>query len=220
MNTDMVQYYHQRAKEYDRLYTRPDRLEELTEAGKIISSLFNGKDVLEVACGTGYWTKVISEKCNAILATDINESVIDIARHRDYGNAAVSFKVANLFNLPNDGQWNALFAGFICSHIYLDELPHFFRTMHSLCSAEVTFVYMDNNYVEGDSLPLETIDNKGNTFQNRKLDDGSNHLILKNFLSENTLKNILDTENVVPRFYQLKHYWILSYQLIPNQLNY
>ena len=53
----------------------------------IIILLFVSKsgaqNLIEVACGTGYWTNHISKTATSIYATDINESVVKIAKEQD-----------------------------------------------------------------------------------------------------------------------------------------
>ncbi|HMC28611.1 MAG TPA: hypothetical protein VKM56_12545, partial [Verrucomicrobiae bacterium] len=55
----MVEYYSQRAPEYDEIYHRDDRArqDDLVKMGTFLQSTFAARRVLEVACGTGYWTR-------------------------------------------------------------------------------------------------------------------------------------------------------------------
>ena len=48
-------------------------------------------------------------------------------------------------------------------------------------------VFFDNCYVEGSSTPLSRTDAAGNTYQSRRLDDGSTHEVLKNFPAKKAL---------------------------------
>jgi ubiquinone/menaquinone biosynthesis C-methylase UbiE len=61
MNTDIVSYYKGRSKEYERIYSKPERQEDLKSATTILQEIFAGKQVLEIACETGYWTEKIAE---------------------------------------------------------------------------------------------------------------------------------------------------------------
>ena len=44
----LVEYYKLRAKEYDKLYARPDRQENLREASEILQNIFRDKNVFEI----------------------------------------------------------------------------------------------------------------------------------------------------------------------------
>ena len=80
MNSDIVSYYRDRAKEYEKIYSKPERQSDLLLAEQILKDTFAYKDVFEIACGTGYWTQKISATAKNILATDINNTVIEVAK--------------------------------------------------------------------------------------------------------------------------------------------
>lgn len=77
-----------------------------------------------------------------------------------------------------------MFGGFIWSHILLQDLDKFLSTVNSLVSPGSTVVFMDNNFVEGSNHPITERDAHGNSFQTRKLEDNTTHLVLKNFPTE------------------------------------
>ena len=61
LDLNLKEYYSKRAKEYDAVYRRniPVRIKEQEYIRKEIARLFKDKYVLELACGTGYWTKYL-----------------------------------------------------------------------------------------------------------------------------------------------------------------
>jgi ubiquinone/menaquinone biosynthesis C-methylase UbiE len=59
-----------------------------------------GKHVLEIACGTGYWTEVISSSAASIIAIDINDEVLEIARSKKLNQQKVLFQRADAYALP------------------------------------------------------------------------------------------------------------------------
>jgi len=208
MNTDLVKYYKDRAKEYERIYSKPERQEELLSASNILQDLFNDKDVLEIACGTGYWTKSIANTATSILATDINEEVLAIAKQKEYPKANVLFERMDLFDHHLTKKHQNIFAGFIWSHIKKQDLGNFIKAMLSMMANNGTLVVMDNNYVEGSSHPVAKTDEFGNTFQTRKLDDGTFHLVLKNFPTETYFKEVMKEFSAETKFIDLKYFWI------------
>ena len=70
MESSMVNYYAERAKEYERIYEKPERQEELRQLRDLVQRTFADTHVLEIACGTGYWTEVIARSA-ASAATQI-----------------------------------------------------------------------------------------------------------------------------------------------------
>lgn len=212
MSNKLTEYYNKRAKEYERIYFKPERQEDIAAAGLILKDLFKEKEVLEIACGTGFWTRFIAETAKSVLATDINESVLEIARSKDIQHSDLNFKKADLYVFESEKKYPSLFAGFIWSHILKQDLPHFYKTIHVLAEPGGQVVLMDNTYVEGSNHPILCTDTEGNTFQNRMLDDGSNHQVLKNFATEDFLRNSLKDQVREFTFIPLQYFWILSYR--------
>ena len=56
MTQEMIQYYARRAAEYDHVYALPHWQLGLARLRALVARVFAGRRVLEVACGTGYWT--------------------------------------------------------------------------------------------------------------------------------------------------------------------
>jgi SAM-dependent methyltransferase len=211
MNTDIVQYYKQRASEYEKIYARPERQADLAEAAAILKNIFAGKNVFEIACGTGYWTQCIAETASSILATDINPEVLDIAKQKHYDNARVSFAVTDFNNLGSGQKHENLFGGFIWSHIELQQLDIFLDNVLKHVIKGATVAFMDNTYVEGSSIVTGETDANGNTYQHRKLEDGSLHRVLKNFPTEDFVRNKLTGRAIDFEFITLKYYWIARF---------
>lgn len=84
MHTNLTEYYAKRAAEYEAIYAKPERQADLEAVATFLKEIFNGKDVLEIACGTGFWTEKIARTARSVWATDINESVLEIARNKNY----------------------------------------------------------------------------------------------------------------------------------------
>jgi ubiquinone/menaquinone biosynthesis C-methylase UbiE len=97
LNTDIVTYYRDRAKEYEEIYFKPERQEELKKLEDILKNVFKDKTVIEIACGTGYWTEKISETAKSIFATDINNLVLEVALSKKYSKNNVSFQNQDFF---------------------------------------------------------------------------------------------------------------------------
>lgn len=214
MNSDIVSYYKDRANEYEKIYSKTERQSDLLLAGKILQNIFRGKEVFEIACGTGYWTNIISKTAHSILATDINETVLDIAKSKDYFSAKVEFQKAGIFNLPKMRKHESLFGGFIWSHIRLQELNHFIDIINGLVQPGGTIVFIDNNFVEGSNLPLTGADDFSNTYQIRQLENGTTHRVLKNFPTEDFIRRLIIGKADELEFINLDYYWILKYQVV------
>lgn len=212
MNTDLVSYYSKRAKEYEKIYAKPERQDELKVAETVLQGMFINKNVFEICCGTGYWTERIAKTATSVFATDVNESMLEIARYKSYGRAKMSFGLADIYNYEIAERQENLFGGFIWSHIQVQDLDNFLRKINGFVVPGATVVFMDNNFAEGSNHPIAFTDEQGNTFQDRKLEDGTSHRVRKNFPGESFLRNKLEGFGSEINIIQSKYFWIASYK--------
>ena len=175
-------YYAKRAREYERIYDKVERQEELAWLRDRLPRLFEGRRVLEVACGTGYWTQVLARRAEHVTACDVNEPVLEIAREKPIRRGRVSFVRADAFSPGGlcDG-CNAAFAGFWWSHVRKSDLSRWLAGMAGALPKGSLLAMLDNRYVEGSSTPVSRRDAQGNTYQVRPLLSGETHEVLKNF---------------------------------------
>ena len=76
----MQDYYAARALEYDQVYLKPERQADLRQMEAWVSECFAGNHVLELACGTGHWTRFIAQTASQLLATDAVAQTMALAR--------------------------------------------------------------------------------------------------------------------------------------------
>ena len=74
-------------------------------------------------------------------------------------------------------------------------------------------VFLDNRYVPTSSTPISRQDAEGNTYQQRTLDDGCTHEVLKNFPTRDQAFAMLGPRARQPEWIIYTHYWVLSYLL-------
>jgi demethylmenaquinone methyltransferase/2-methoxy-6-polyprenyl-1,4-benzoquinol methylase len=170
--------------------------------------------VLEIACGTGWWTPHGARDCASWLATDLNPETMAIARTKALP-PSVHFATVDAYSLAELGHqtFDAAFAGFWWSHVPLARLPGWLDTLHARLEPGARVVMMDNAFVEGSSTPIARRDPEGNTYQRRALDDGSSHEVLKNFPTRDGALSQIGPRARKPRWTAYPHYWLLSYEL-------
>jgi demethylmenaquinone methyltransferase/2-methoxy-6-polyprenyl-1,4-benzoquinol methylase len=208
----MAGYYAARAKEYERIYQKPERQDDLWRLREFLGRAFAGVNVFEVACGTGYWTEIVAASAASVVATDISEEVLAIARSKPIDTQKVEFRKEDAYALRRpERKFNGGLTMFWWSHVSKAELPVFLRGFHSVLSPGAQVVFVDNNYVEGSSTRISRTDGQGNTYQQRQLEDGSRHEVLKNFPTESELRAALEGLAEEARVETLRYYWILSY---------
>jgi demethylmenaquinone methyltransferase/2-methoxy-6-polyprenyl-1,4-benzoquinol methylase len=208
----LEEYYARRAPEYETAYDRSERQADIKALAEMLSTAFAGEEVLEVACGTGYWTRLIAKSAKNILATDINTDMLNIARQKDYGPCSVTFVESDAYSLANiKEQYKAGFHAFWWSHIPVRRIPSFLDSFHARLRPGAKVIMVDNSCVDGSSTPISRSDEGGNTYQIRRLQDGSEHEVLKNHLSPAVIRAQLQTHVENVRVTQLTYYWIAEY---------
>lgn len=214
--TALRSYYAARASEYDRIYDKPERQNDLERLRRWLPSVFTGMRVIEVACGTGYWTQLIAAVAANVVALDASPETLAIASDR-VPQGKVELLVGDAYDLPQElGRFDAAFAGFWLSHVPKRRQREFFFGLGSVLKRNATVVLLDNRYVADSSTAISEQDEDGNTYQARRLDDGSTHRVLKNFPSEAELCALIDGLGAEPRFTSLDYYWLFQYAARPG----
>ncbi len=215
MDTDMVGYYRQRAGYYDRVYHKPERQSDLRAMEAWLPGPFARRRVLEVACGTGWWTPHGARDCSHWLATDLNPNTMDVARCKALPDGKVEFATVDAYSFDGLGQrsFDGAFSGCWWSHIPLERLASWLELLHARLDPGAHVVMLDNSYGQTSSTPLSRRDAQGNTYQVRPLDDGSLHEVLKNFPTRDEAFAAIGARARNPEWIAYEHYWVLNYQL-------
>jgi SAM-dependent methyltransferase len=211
----MADYYARRAREYDKVYFKPERQPDIRALEAWLPEPFAGRRVLEIACGTGWWTPHGATRAAHWLATDLNPETMAVARAKPMP-PTVEFRAADAYTLdglPADARFDAAFAGFWWSHVPRARLAGWLATLHDRLDAGARVVICDNRFVAASVTPISRRDADGNTYQQRRLDDGSAHEVLKNFPTRDEAFAILGPRARDPRWTESTYYWTLVYEL-------
>jgi SAM-dependent methyltransferase len=210
----LVDYYRRRAGEYEAIYAKPERQGDLAFLEKEIPRRLRGARVLEVACGTGYWTERVARCAAKIVATDAAEEPMRIARAKTYPEDVVRFELADAYALdPRLGPFDAGLAVFWWSHVPRQRVAQFLDSLHRCLDDGARVLLMDNVYAEGSSTPVCEVDSQGNTYQMRPLADGGRVRVLKNFPTEDELRAQFGPHAASFTFEALQYYWLAEYTL-------
>jgi SAM-dependent methyltransferase len=207
-------YYAQRAY-YERVYHKPERQNDLRAMERWIAEPFAGRRVLEVACGTGWWTPHAARAAADWLASDINPETMAVARTKPLP-PCVRFATVDAYSfegLGADERFDAAFAGCWWSHVPLQRLRGWLDALHRRLVPGSRVVFLDNSFVQTSSTPIARHDAAGNGYQHRTLDDGSVHEVLKNFPRRDEAFAAIGPRARRPAWIEHTHYWILSYEL-------
>src|SRR5471030_2943739 len=140
-------YYAKRASEYEQIYEKAERQDELEWLRGRVPALFRGRTVLVVACGTGYWTQFIAKAARKVRACDINEEVLEIAREKPIPKDRVEFFKADAVALDGvPAGCDAAFAGFWWSHVKKSGIARFVANLAARLEPGSRLGFLDNSY--------------------------------------------------------------------------
>jgi demethylmenaquinone methyltransferase/2-methoxy-6-polyprenyl-1,4-benzoquinol methylase len=211
----MKAYYAARAPYYDDVYEKPERREDIAFLRARLPALFAGRNVLEVACGTGYWTRHIAPAAASMTATDAVPEPLELAKGRP-GVHAVRFALADAYDLPESlGRFDAAFAGLWLSHVPVERRGEFLASLHRRLAPGAIVAFLDNSDVQLRDFPIVERDAAGNTFQLRRLKDGTLHRVLKNFPARDELEALVAPVGAAPEYLALQNFWLFTYRAAP-----
>ncbi|MDH4155697.1 MAG: class I SAM-dependent methyltransferase [candidate division Zixibacteria bacterium] len=207
---ELSRYYRARAPEYEQIYYRdvPERRREIDDEADRLRHLTDGKTVLELACGTGYWTKVMSASARMVVASDISREMIAEAAKKEYITPP-HFVCADLLDhCFRENSFDCVVLGFWFSHHPrqdfggLSELVRF-----PLKDGGVVWMIDNNPPAEGPTVDSERVDEHGNNYKRRYLNSGEEYIIIKNYFQREELEQILSAEFAVKSLVYKKYYW-------------
>jgi SAM-dependent methyltransferase len=212
--SDLVGYYRERAREYENVYAKPERQVDLSELHALVPAWFANRRVLDVACGTGYWTRRIATRATTVTGCDLAPEVLEIARARQPAATPADFVPGNAFVLDGvAGEFDAAFVGFLWSHILRADIARFVAGLHRRLPARSRVLMLDNRYIAGSNWPVTRTDPDGNTYQRRVLDDGREYEVLKNFPAPDTVRDAIGSVDAVDlSIHELRYHWYARYE--------
>jgi len=213
-DTKLQDYYGARALEYEQIYDREDAnyQQELALTGQVLKELARDRSVLEIACGTGYWTNIAAGTAKRIVAVDIRPEVIAIARQKNLPPEKVTFAEGDAYKLDRlSGTFDFGLANFWFSHVPKNKIGAFLTGLHKRLTPGATVFIADNVYVEGRGGQLVRKDGSEDTYKIRQLSDGSAHEILKNYYSYEQLRDLFEPVAKDVTIFAGNSIWYVSY---------
>ena len=183
---EQIAYYRARAPEYEFWWERSHQY-QLDESAKavwdeevaLVESWVDRQrpvgDVLELACGTGIWTRRLLRQASTITAVDASPEVLALNRDRlqPAERERVRFVEADLFEWCPDRRYDVVFFSFWLSHVPPSRLGQFWRLVADTVGPGGRALFIDNRfsrrewpYIEPDSYVQERSDiSSGERFQ-------------------------------------------------------
>ncbi len=209
-------YYRERAESYEEIYYReqPDRRKEIDDEVIRLRHLVAGKSVLELACGTGYWTKVMSESAKSIVASDLSAEMLEIANRKPLG-CPVEFVAADMFaHAWPKTSFDIVAVGFWFSHQPRQEYKQFFDLITAPLKPGGTIWLIDNNPpAEGTNHEHIRSDDNDNNVKRRYLKVGRHFTFLKNYFAYSELSELFSPRFALKRLTYGIYYWMVELEV-------
>lgn len=215
MRDQTIEYYQKRAAEYDRIYYRdnPERQSELKDLYNLSQGILSNRSVLDIACGTGFWTRIISEQAKEITGIDINQATLDEAGKKKY-SCPVEFINADWRKIPKfNKKFDGLLLTYVLSHVKRQDNKTLLRAVKGIIPSGSPVFICDNNLICEMEKELIWDDEKINTYKLRKLENGEEYTILKNYFNKEELLHTFDSWGKVNQLIFKDYYWAIVLNL-------
>jgi SAM-dependent methyltransferase len=181
--TEQKRYYAERAPEYDDWWYRRGRytrdaeherrwLLDVAELEERLRSFAPRGDVLELAAGTGIWTRRLVPTANRMVAVDANAETLAL------NTPASELVVADIFSWRPPQQFDVVFFSFWLSHVPEERFAEFWALVRSALRPDSRVFLIDSG-------PPEAVGD--GELQVRQLADGREFTIVKRFWQPNEL---------------------------------
>ncbi len=217
---EVIAYYDGIAAHYDNAgagYSE-EQLEDLDEAREQLATLLSGHRILELGCGTGAWTEVLSETAESVLATDASAAMLDLARMHGEDLDNVEYRLVDALALPDDigsgeDKFTAVFMAGLWSRLTRDQQEALLLSLKKRLGKDVLLVVFDDAYVETESATIARTDLQGNTHEFQLDADGNRHELVKNYPTDSYLRKRLDKVGREIKIARWEFYWVLTCRL-------
>jgi len=191
---DQVDYYRARSGEYDEWWFRTGRYDrgeefnarwrdEVAQVEDALATWLVGRRprrVLELACGTGLFTRHLAPRAEELTAIDAAPEVIEINRAR-VASPNVHYVQADLFAWRPDRRYDLVFFSFWLSHVPEDRFASFWNSVAAALAPGGATYLIDSAFDPSSTAKDHATPNRESGVVTRKLNDGREYRIVKLF---------------------------------------
>jgi demethylmenaquinone methyltransferase/2-methoxy-6-polyprenyl-1,4-benzoquinol methylase len=218
---DQVEYYRARAGEYDEWWFRTGRYDrgpefngqwrkEAAVVEAALTSLLEARQprsALELACGTGLFTRHLAPRVAELTAVDASPEVIAINRSR-VARDNVEYVQADLFDWRPARRYDLVFFSFWLSHVPQDRFAVFWETVAAALAPGGAAYVIDSAFDPSSTAKDHAVPKREAGVVTRKLNDGREFRIVKLFYRPEELAAKLSTLGWRADIAQTQRYFI------------
>jgi SAM-dependent methyltransferase len=200
--TEQLDYYRARAHEYDQWWLREGRFDrgaeanarwfqEAAELERVLARFDPRGSVLELACGTGLWTRRLVDHAAHVTAVDAAPEVLAINRAR-VGDPNVTYVEADLFRwTPEPDAYDVCAFTFWLSHVPESRFAAFWERVAAALRPGGRVFFIDSARTETSTAVDHRLPEECEATITRRLDDGREFQIIKRFYDPDQLTHTL-----------------------------
>ena len=216
-----VEYYRARAGEYDEWWFRTGRYDrgaefnaqwqaEVAAVEQALEAWLTARRphaVLELACGTGLFTRRLAPRVEHLTAVDASPEVIAI-NHGRVAAANVDYVQADLFSWSSVRRYDAVFFSFWLSHVPEDRFAAFWHNVAAALAPGGAAYLIDSAFDPTSTAKDHVLPGRDAGVVTRKLNDGREFRIVKLFYRPDQLAGKLSAIGWRADIRQTEHYFI------------
>ncbi len=205
----MMEYYDERAKEYDEIFEgkgsatdfKPQfYATDIKEIEKFMENFGKG-NIIDIACGSGYWLKYYYNKCSTFTFLDQSEQMIKQCKLRasEYGvldkSRIIKSDILDYVFNENEKYESALI-GFLLGHFTKTQEEVFFNKLKSILKPESEVLIIDSTWTKERAKKQNKED-----IAIRSLNDGRSYKIYKKYFDVDDLPKLLNSYGITVKDY-------------------
>ena len=203
---EQIAYYRARASEYDEWFLRQGRYDrgkvhkekwfaEVAQLQKSLEEFRPRGDVLELACGTGWWTEQLISYADTLTAVDASQEVLELNAQR-VCSGNVAYIQADLFTWSKEQpekRFDTIFFSFWLSHVPPGRFEGFWSSLESRLKPGGRVFLIDSSYEALSTARDQTLRGPDDSVVTRRLNDGRTFDIVKVFYQPERLEERLES---------------------------
>ncbi len=189
---EQITYYRTMAQEYDETTGQTEDLHRaFARARDLLQQHAPVEQILELACGTGTWTRALLPLGRELTAIDASPEMLSLARQK-VGNAVVQVQQADLFQWQPRQQYDLVFFANWLSHVPPQRLDAFLGTVARAVRPGGSLAMVDQYAPMPEDREIIVQKEEGAIYAKRSLLNGQTFLIVKVFYDLQSIENLLD----------------------------
>jgi trans-aconitate methyltransferase len=171
---EQIAYYRARAAEYD-LTSYRDVHGADRRIAALVAHLQPSGELLEIACGTGMWTRHLAGCAATVTAIDAAPEMVALARQRvTAGN--MTFLTADILTWAPPRRFDTIFFAFWLSHVPASMFGRFWSLLRTALTSSGRVLFVDDQPA---AAGLEAYAAGSSEVAERRLRDGTRHRLIK-----------------------------------------